>query len=183
VSIRLADPDRDAVAVAEIYGAAVTSSVASFEMIAPNAHEMAARMHTLLQRTPWLLAVHEGQTVGYAYASLHRERAAYRWSVDVSAYIRDGHRGRRIGRTLYDRLLNVLTDQGFANAFAGITLPNPASVALHQSVGMTLIGVYPRVGWKFGRWHDVGWYGMRLREPQPSADGEPPEPGPVPGVA
>lgn len=183
VEFRLADPDRDAPGVAEIYGAAVEASVASFEAKAPDVQEMAGRMRTVLQRTPWLVAVIDEEILGYAYAGMHRERAAYRWSVDVSAYIREGHRGRRIGRSLYDRLLPMLERQGFANAYAGITLPNPASVALHQSVGMELIGVYPRVGWKFGEWHDVGWYGMRLQEPQESAHGEPREPVAVSAIS
>jgi L-amino acid N-acyltransferase YncA len=180
LEIRLADPDVDAAGVAEIYGASVAGSVASFEAIAPDTAEMGGRMRTTLRRTPWLVAVGDGQILGYAYAGIHSERAAYRWSVNVSAYIREGHRGRRIGRSLYDQLLAMLIQQGFANVYAGITLPNPASVALHQSIGMGLIGVYPRVGWKFGAWHDVGWYGLRLQEPQATADGEPHEPGPVP---
>ena len=174
--IRLCDPERDAAGVAEIYGAAVRDSVASFEVTAPDDDEMAGRMRTILQRTPWLVAADDEQILGYAYAGMHRERAAYRWSVDVTAYIREGHRGRRIGRSLYDRLLPLLRQQGFANAYAGITLPNPASEALHASLGMQLIGVYPRVGWKFGAWHDVSWYGMRLGEPGETADGEPSEP-------
>lgn len=180
IEIRLADPDLDAAGVAEIYGAAVERSVASFEARAPNVDEISSRMRTVLQRTPWLVAARENDILGYAYAGMHRERAAYRWSVDVSAYVREGHRGRRIGRSLYDELLPLLKRQGFANAYAGITLPNSASVALHQSVGMSLIGVYESVGWKHGTWHDVGWYGMRLGEPVQAATGEPAEPAPVP---
>ena len=182
MTIRLADPEVDAARVAEIYGASVQHSVASFELIPPGVDEIAGRMRTVLQRTPWLVAAQDGVILGYAYASIHRERAAYRWSVDVSAYVRDGHRGRRIGRSLYDELLAMLKRQGFVNVYAGITLPNPASVALHQSIGMRLIGVYESVGWKAGLWHDVGWYGMRLAEPPQSASGEPAEPGPVPDL-
>jgi phosphinothricin acetyltransferase len=176
IEIRLADPQRDAAGVAEIYGAAVVASAASFEVTAPTEREMAARMSAILKRTPWLVASLGGEVIGYAYAAAHRERAAYRWSVDVSAYVREGYRGRRIGRALYDRLLPMLVAQGFANVYAGIALPNPASVALHEAVGMRLIGVYERVGWKLGAWHDVAWYGMRLQEPPVSAAGEPRDP-------
>ncbi len=164
--IRLADPDRDATQVSGIYGAAVEGSVASFEEIAPGADEMAERIRGTLLRTPWLVAEDEGAAVvGYAYAAVHRERAGYRWSVDVSAYVRVDRRSRGVGRTLYDALFPMLKRQGFVNAYAGIALPNPPSVALHEALGMSCIGVYERVGFKFGAWRDVAWYGMRISEP------------------
>lgn len=174
--VRLADPDRDADAVAAIYRPAVESSIASFEEVGPDAAEMARRIRQTLTHTPWLVAEAEGGVVGYAYARLHRERAGYRWSVDVSAYVHADWQGRRVGRTLYDALLPILLSQGFVNVYAGIALPNPASVALHESIGMRRIGVYERVGFKFGAWHDVAWYGVRLTDPV----GEPPEPIPLP---
>lgn len=173
--IRLADPDRDAAGIAEIYRTAVEGSVASFETVAPDETEMASRMRAVLERTPWLVATAENRVIGYAYAGIHRERAACRWSV-ATVYVHEAHRGQRIGRSLYDRLLALLRSQGFANAYAGIALPNPASVALHESIGMRLVGVYERVGWKSGAWHDVAWYGMRLGEPEQSPSGEPAEP-------
>ncbi len=167
--VRLADRDRDADAVAAIYRPAVESSIASFEEVAPDAPEMARRIRETLTHTPWLVAEteteDEGSVVGYAYARLHRERAGYRWSVDVSAYVRADWHGRRVGRTLYDALLRTLLRQGFVNVYAGIALPNPASVALHESIGMRRIGVYERVGFKFGAWHDVAWFGMRIADP------------------
>ena len=173
VPIRTANPERDAAAVAAIYRPVVESSSVSFEEAAPNAAEMAARIRSTLVRTPWLVAEGDATAViGYAYAGAHRDRAAYRWSVDVSAYVRDDWRGRGVGSQLYDRLTSILRDQGFVNAYAGISLPNPASVALHESIGMRRIGVYERVGFKFGAWHDVAWYGMRLSEPS----GDPLEP-------
>lgn len=174
--IRLANPQRDAAAVADIYRPVVEATMISFEEIAPTADEMAERMSRTLERTPWLVATLGDEVVGYAYASAHRERAGYRWSVDLTAYVREGFRGQRIGRALYDRLVPMLRQQGFANAYAGIGLPNPASVALHEAIGMRLIGVYERVGWKLGAWHDVAWYGMRLTEPTTAADGSPREP-------
>lgn len=176
--IRLADPDRDAAAAAEIYRPAVHATIASFEAVAPDAAEMARRIRTTLERTPWLVA-HVGESViGYAYAGAHHERAGYRWSVDVSAYVQPGWQGRGIGRRLYDELFPILRRQRFVNVYAGIALPNPASVALHETVGMRPIGVYEQVGWKFGTWHDVAWFGMRITDPA-----EPPaEPIPLPAL-
>ena len=175
--IRLADPERDAPAVADIYRPAVEEAIASFEAVAPDAAEMARRINATLERTPWLVAQAGETVIGYAYAGPHRERAGYRWSVDVSAYVHPDWHGRRVGRALYDELLRTLRRQMFVNVFAGIALPNPASVALHESVGMRRIGVYERVGWKAaGGWIDVAWFGMRIADPS-----EPPaEPIPLP---
>ena len=173
LKIRLADPERDAEAIAAIYRPAVEASAASFEDVAPDAAEMADRVRRTLDRTPWLVAADDaGRVMGYAYAGAHRERAGYRWSVDVSAYVDPGQVGRGIGRQLYDALLRILRCQGIVNVYAGIALPNPASIALHEAVGMRRIGVYEGVGYKFGAWHDVAWYGMKLCEPT----GTPPDP-------
>jgi phosphinothricin acetyltransferase len=182
VDVRLASPERDAAAVAAIYAPVVEGTVISFEERPPDAGEMAERMQRTLASLPWLVAEEAGAVIGYAYAAPHRERAAYRWSVDVSAYVAAGMRGRGVGRRLYDDLLARLRTQRLVNAFAGITLPNPASVALHEAIGMRLVGVYPRVGYKLGNWHDVAWYGMRLAEPE-EPDGPPPEPIRLPDLS
>jgi L-amino acid N-acyltransferase YncA len=170
LTVRLADPDRDAADIASIYRPAVEVTAASFEEVAPDEEEMASRIRHILTRTPWLVADSSGRVVGYAYAAPHRERAGYRWSVDVSAYVHPEWHRRRVGRTLYDALLPLLLSQGFVNVYAGIALPNPASVALHESIGMRRIGVYERVGFKFGAWHDVAWYGLRIAEPAAPPD-------------
>jgi phosphinothricin acetyltransferase len=174
--VRLADPSRDADAVAAIYRPAVEAGLATFEEVAPPAAEMAARMERILGRTPWLVAVDGGEggeeVVGYAYAGPHHERAGYRWSVNISTYVAEGRRGQGIGRRLYDELLGYLRLQGFVNVYAGITQPNPASVALHEAIGMRRIAVYERVGFKRGAWRDVAWYWLRLAEPE----GTPAEP-------
>jgi phosphinothricin acetyltransferase len=179
MNVRMADPARDAEVVAAIYRPAVMVSIASFEEVPPDGAAMAERMRATLERTPWLVAEEEGRVVGYAYAGRHHERPGYRWSVDISVYVADGFTGRGIGRLLYDELLPMLRRQGFVNAYAGIALPNPASVTLHERIGMRLVGVYERVGWKFGAWHDVAWYGMRLTD----ATGTPPEPIPLPELS
>lgn len=177
--VRFADPSRDAEAVAAIYRPAVEAGVASFEEAAPAPAEMAERMAGVLERTPWLVAVIDDRVVGYAYAGPHRERPGYRWSVNVSVYVDAAVQGRGIGRRLYDELLPILRRQGFVNAYAGITLPNPASVALHEAIGMRRVGVYERVGYKHGAWHDVAHYQLRLTHP-PAV---PAEPIPLPRLA
>jgi L-amino acid N-acyltransferase YncA len=175
--LRPAQPEVDAERVAEIYRPAVEGSYISFEEVVPTADEMAERMNRVLARLPWLVAEDEsGLVVGYAYASPHRERAAYRWSVDISVYVDPGRRGRGIGRALYDELLEQLRGLGFVNVYAGVTLPNPASVALHEAIGMTRVGVYHRVGYKLGEWRDVAWFELRLTEPATNPPAEPAQP-------
>jgi phosphinothricin acetyltransferase len=152
----------DALAIAEIYRPYVTDTCISFEDMPPDENEIRARLTEGLRRFPWLVSEQNGRIDGYAYASPHRSRAAYRWSVDVSAYIRDGMQRRGIGRRLYAALLPLLARQGFRSAFAGIALPNDASVRLHERMGFAPIGIYRDVGFKLGAWRDVGWWGKAL---------------------
>jgi phosphinothricin acetyltransferase len=158
--IRLATASEtgDAAACAAIYAPSVTGAVTSFELVPPTAAEMAARIAAVLAWAPWLVLERNGEIAGYAYAGRHNVRAAYQWSVDTSVYVGEAHRGAGVGRALYERLLDLLRRQGFYVAHAGITLPNPASVRLHESFGFQPVGVYPAVGWKFGAWRDVGWW-------------------------
>jgi len=160
--IRLATGS-DAAAVAAIYRPNVDGSVASFETEAPDAQEMARRIEGTLRGFPWLVCAIDDTVAGYAYAGRHRERAAYRWSAEVSVYIDTAFRRRGVGRGLYESLFAVLAAQGYVNAFAGVTLPNPASVGLHESMGFEPIGVFRRIGHKYGGWHDVGWWQVPLR--------------------
>ncbi len=174
--VRLAEPETDAAAVAEIYRPAVETSLASFEEHAPTSAEMAERMRATLERTPWLVADQDGTVVGYAYAGPHHQRPGYRWSVNISVYVAPEHAGRGVGRRLYEKLLALLRRQGFVNVYAGITLPNPASIALHEAIGLRRIAIYEGVGFKHGGWHDVAWYHLRLAVPA----GVPSEPIPLP---
>src|SRR5436190_21849553 len=132
-TIRLASAD-DAGAIAAIYRPAVEGTAISFETEPPDEQEMRRRIVEILRGHPWLLLERSGEVVGYAYASPHRARAAYQWSVDMSAYVDERFRGQGVGHALYLSLLAILSAQGFVNAYAGITLPNPQSVALHQRV-------------------------------------------------
>lgn len=153
----------DAEAIQKIYSPFVTETSVSFETIPPSVDEMAQRISTTLQRTPWLVCEQDGRVMGYAYASKHRDRAAYQWSVEVSAYVRPEGRRTGVARALYDRLFEILVLQGFYSAFAGITLPNEASVAFHRAMGFRDIGVFHSIGYKFGQWHDTGWLERPLR--------------------
>jgi phosphinothricin acetyltransferase len=167
IHIRLAS-DADVDAIAEIYGPVVESTTISFETSAPDREEMARRVHDTLRSYPWLVCEVEGHLAGYASATRHRVRGAYRWSVDTSVYIDEAYRRRGVGRGLYESLFAILAAQGYFNAYAGIALPNPASVALHESIGFERIGVYRGVGYKLGRWCDVGWWQRSLRDRQRS---------------
>jgi phosphinothricin acetyltransferase len=169
IRIRPATP-ADAADLLAIYAPCVRDTTISFETEPPTEDEFAARIAKALSRWQWLVADHEGRGVGYVYGSLHRERAAYQWSTEVSAYLHPDFRQRGIAQVLYRRLFDDLAAKGYCNALAGIALPNEASVALHRSVGFQPIGVFSKVGRKFGRWHDVAWFERRLRdEPLPEA--------------
>jgi L-amino acid N-acyltransferase YncA len=175
VTIRPADPERDAAACAAIYAPSVEDSVTSFEERAPAAAEMATRIARYSATHPWLVAEDGGGVVGYAYACPFQERPAYRWSASVSVYIAASRLGQGHGRALYEELFARLRRQGFRNACAGITLPNAASVGLHESLGFEPVGVNREVGWKHGAWRDVGWWQLQL---SPAPAGGPPEPLP-----
>ena len=173
-TIRLAT-ESDAAAIAAIYAPFCESSAISFEFTAPAPEEMANRIRTITMQWPWLVLDDAGTVAGYAYAGRHRERAAYAWAVDTAVYVGDGHRGRGVGKALYGVLFDLLRLQGYFKACAGITLPNAASVGLHESAGFIRVGVYHGIGYKKGGWHDVAWYEVPL-QPE-SAD--PPLPRPV----
>jgi phosphinothricin acetyltransferase len=160
--IRLAEAS-DAAAIAQIYEPVVSRSVISFELVPPTPAEMAERIAATLGYAPWLVWVEDDRVAGYAYGSRHNERAAYQWSANVSVYIGERHRRQGLGRALYTSLLALLRLQGFHAAHGGITLPNAGSVGLHEALGFRPVALYPRVGFKFGAWHDVGWWQLELR--------------------
>ena len=154
----------DGPAFARIYGPFVSTTAVTFEERMPSDLEMSARVVATLEKLPWLAATVNGATIGFAYASRHRERSGYRWAVDVSAYVDAEQRGRGVGRMLYDRLLPTVTELGYYRACAGIALPNDASVALHRATGFELVGTYRGIGYKAGIWRDVSWWQCNLRE-------------------
>jgi L-amino acid N-acyltransferase YncA len=175
VLIRHADPARDSAGCASVYAPYVRDTPISLEEEPPDTAEFERRIETISARFPWLVAEEDGAIIGYAYASAHHERAAYRWAADVAVYIDRDRQRRGVGRALYDALLALLVRQGMHVACAGIGLPNEASVGFHERFGFRPVGVYRRIGWKLGSWQDVGWWELELVSP---TDGKPAEPGP-----
>ncbi len=165
--IRQARPD-DAPALLAIYAPFVEGTAVSFETEVPTAAAFSERIRKSIAGWDWLVAETDGECVGYAYGSAHRERAAYRYTCEVSAYIAPQQRGRGLGRLLYGALFERLAERGLCTALAGVAQPNPASIAMHQAVGFTTVGTFQRAGWKFGAWHDITWLQRPLRERPPA---------------
>jgi phosphinothricin acetyltransferase len=149
----------------------VTDSSISFETEPPSAEQMAQRIRAAHE---WLVAERGGRVVGYAYAGIHRSRKAYQWTAEVTAYVDRTVQRTGLGRLLYTELFDRLRRRGFRLLVAGITLPNDASVGMHEALGFEPVGVYRNIGWKTGQWWDVGWWQLDLGAPE----GEPP-PEPV----
>lgn len=174
--IRLALPS-DGPRLAAIYQPAVVGSFLSIETTAPTGEEMTRRVVETTAVRPWLVAEDDGQALGYAYASPHRIRPAYAWSVEVSIYTAPEAHRRGLGRALYTSLFAVLRLQGYQNAYAGVTVPNPPSSAFHEAMGFEFLGTYQRVGYKLDRWLDVRWYAISLGDHP--LDPSPPRPLPA----
>jgi L-amino acid N-acyltransferase YncA len=174
VEIRIAR-NEDAQAIAEIYAPIVDGTHISFEEVAPTAEQMRERIQATGSNYPWLVAVANDVVLGYAYATAHRSRSAYRWSTDCSVYVAEHARRSGIAKALYRNLFACLREQRYHNVFAGVTLPNEASVALHRSLGFTHVGIYRRVGYKAGAWRDTSWWQLCLVQ----SDASPDEPLPV----
>lgn len=174
-SIRMAAPD-DAPAILDIYGPIVRHTAISFEVEPPSVDEMRARIERTLTELPWLVSLDDrGLVNGFAYADRHRERAAYRWAVDVTAYVRQGSREQGVGRRLCEELLRQLAQLGYCQAFSRIVLPNEAGIRLYETLGFEPLGVFRKVGFKNGAWRDVSWWQRQLQEP-PTQPAEPARP-------
>jgi L-amino acid N-acyltransferase YncA len=167
--VRVATP-ADASDIQAIYAPMVLDTVISFELTPPTVDEMAARLAATLPTYPYLVAEMGGKVVGYAYASQHRAREAYRCSVDVTVYVHPSVHRKGVGRALYQQLLPVLEKQGFHAAYAGIALPNAGSIGIHEALGFTHIGTYPEVGYKHGQWHSVGYWRKPLSTVTPPTE-------------
>ena len=176
-TIRLATT-ADAAAIAAIYAPYCESTVISFEEAGPSDEEMARRISAVGATRPWIVLEAAGgpregapphsssegtRVIGYAYASPHHERSAYRWSVSTAVYVDRLQHRRGAGRALYTTLFAALRQLGYRQATAGITLPNPASVGLHAAFGFAPVGVYRRIGYKMDGWHDVAWYQAEIQ--------------------
>ena len=169
MDVRLATP-ADGADCAAIYAPYVADTAISFESVPPTADEMAARIARTAERTPWVVVEVDGVVRAYAYGTRHRERAAYDWTVETTVYVDRGFGRRGLGRAAMAAVVAILRLQGAHLAVAGITLPNPGSVRLHEALGYRLIGEFEAIGWKHGGWHGVAWYALELgpREPAPS---------------
>jgi phosphinothricin acetyltransferase len=133
---------------------------------------MARRIAAASRAHAWVVLEDAGRVAGYAYGGPYKERAAYRWSCEVSVYLEPGRRRTGAGRALYEALLTRLAERGYRTAVAGMTLPNDASVGLHHALGFEPVGTHRRIGWKYGAWHDVAW----VQRPLSSASDPPGEP-------
>jgi L-amino acid N-acyltransferase YncA len=159
--------EADAPAMLAIYRHYVESTAISFEEEVPAIEDYAARVAKYVAGWAGVVAEIDGRVAGYAYGSSHREKAAYRWSVETTVYVAAAALRTGLGRKLYGALLPMLADAGYCNAYAGVALPNDASVALHRAAGFQQIGTFPRVGYKFEQWHDVAWFHLPLRDAPP----------------
>ena len=166
--VRIAEA-KDAAEIAAIYAYYVRETSITFETEPPSAKDIASRITNGLDTHPWLVALNGSDIVGYAYAGRFSSRAAYDWSAETTVYLhRDAHR-QGIGKRLYTVLIGLLREQGYHSLYAGVTLPNDASVGLHRSIGMDEVGTYREAGFKAGQWHDVGWFGMTISTPEAPA--------------
>jgi L-amino acid N-acyltransferase YncA len=170
VQIRFVRSD-DAPALLEIYAPFVRETWISFEYEPPPVEEFRARIETLSAAKPWLVAADGDGVLGYAYADRIRGRPAYQWAVETTVYVARASHRRGVARALYGVLFSALRVQGYASAWAGIALPNPRSVALHEALGFRAAGTWPDVGFKLGSWRDLGWWRLPLQ-----ALGSPPPP-------
>ena len=168
VALRAVDAAADADRILAIYAPIVEATHISFELEVPSREEVLRRINTTADRLPWLVATEAGSVIGYAYAAPHGSRGAYAWAVDTSIYLDGAAHGRGVGTALYGELLERLRTLGYISAFAGIALPNPASVALHRRVGFEPTGSFPVAGFKLGRWVDVSLWRCLLAEPGPT---------------
>lgn len=166
----------DAADILAIYAPYVTDTTITFETEVPTPEEFSKRIENIQRNYPYLVCEVDGKVVGYAYASKHRERAAYQYSAEVSVYVASDYHQKGIGKALYERLFAALDDYKYYSAYAGITLPNDKSIGLHKSFGFVEVGIYHNIGYKDGKWLDVIWLEKPLKDygisPGKGGDGE-----------
>jgi phosphinothricin acetyltransferase len=150
--------------VLEIYKPYILDTVITFEYEVPSLEGFTRRIKAVTSEYPWLVLLLEDKIAGYAYASKHRDRTAYQWSVDSAVYLSPAVHGKGIARILYESLFSILQLQGYYNVYAGISLPNERSVGFHKAMGFEEIGIYKKTGYKHGNWHNTAWFQLHLTE-------------------
>ena len=159
--IRLVQSE-DTPAMLDIYAPYVRESAATFEKYVPTLNELELRIQLILKEAPWLVYESNKRVVGFAYSGKHREREGYRWTRETSIYIEPDYQRKTIGTALYTVLIELLRIQGYTTLLAGITLPNDASERFHEKLGFQKVGVYHRVGYKQGKFHDAAWWELHI---------------------
>src|SRR5215207_1250109 len=163
IQVRIASPD-DAPGILKIYAPYILTTAFSFETVVPDIGQFEQRITAGLLRFPWIVCTKKDAVAAYVYASAHREREAYQWSCECSVYVADDCKGLGIGKELYMLLFQLLKMQGMKNVYAAITLPNDASVRLHEKCGFRHFATYDHIGYKLGTWHNVGWWKLQLND-------------------
>jgi L-amino acid N-acyltransferase YncA len=170
LKLRLVE-DKDIPAILGIYSYYVLNTIISFEYEAPKLDEFTERVNGIRKTHPFLVAEYDGKIVGYAYGSVHRQRTAYQWSAESTVYLDKAFHRKGIARKLYNVLFDLLRLQGFYSIYAGVGLPNEQSVGFHKALGFKEVGIFKKVGYKMGNWHDTQWFQMALQtlqiEPMP----------------
>ena len=162
----------DAQGMLEIYAPFILNSGITQETEVPSVEEFQMRILSGLEERPWLVCELADQIAGYAYAGKHRERKGYQWCTEPSVYISEKFYQRGIANALYTALFDILKIQGYVNAYAVITLPNEKSIGFHKKFGFDYLTTYPKIGYKLGQWHDVGWMQYEINPHKQ----EPPDP-------
>lgn len=162
----------DAAAIALLYAPFVEASRASFEEVPPDAAEIGRRLSSGPIAYPWFVAEQDGELVGFTSSTAFRQRSAYRWAVETGVYVAPHVQRQGVARQLGERLIAELTARGFVTAVAGITLPNDASVGLHEALGYSQAGLIRGAGFKLGQWADIGYW-QRDLGPRITPPGEP----------
>lgn len=164
MKIRLARKE-DAPALVAIYAPYVENTAITFEYEVPSVEEFSGRIEKTMEKYPYLVAEEDGEIMGYAYGSTYYGRSAYDWAVELSVYLAQDARGRGIGSQLYEKLEQILEQQGYIHFLACIALPNEASLSLHQKRGYEQVSHFPKIGYKFDCWHDIVWLQKSLDKP------------------
>ena len=163
VNIRLVTTN-DAAGILSIYAPYILNTSFTFETEIPSEKDFQERVSDYLINWPWLVCEIDGVIAGYAYGAKYRERTAYQWCVESSIYIHDDFQKQNIGKALYEALIEILKHQGYRNVYAVINLPNDKSVRFHESCGFTYFATYEKVGYKLGKWKNVGWWLLVVNE-------------------